>query len=286
MPMPYTLTRGPLLTLLENALNPATPNERVIRDNTLASLRAGDPLAGIPWVTSAEVTSVAIPRAPLELRLDEDWLGFSDPPGQGTTGYWVGYQGDVDAVLRQGLIRAIEVSLGIPTTGSPASATRAWPVSVQWKCPNPYFEVWVTWRRHTADGREGEVTMLIATPPDRVNRLVTEPRWPPAPPTGVAAAIIPLEEPIQATDGQGMWLVTHEHHLPGVCDLLVDTTGERETEVLDVTPGADLLSIRELDSNTWIIPTPSTSWEDSGPVVVVAPPAYAGGADPARSNAP
>jgi len=286
MPMPYTLTRGPLLTLLENALNPADAAETTIRNNTLASLRAPAPMATIPWVTSAQVSGVAIPRAPLDIRLDEDWLGLGDPPGQGTTGYWVGYKGNVDAVLREGLIRAIEVSIGIPHDGSPEEATRAWPVDIQWKCPNPYFEVWVTWRRHTADGSEGQVTMLIATPPDRVNRLVTEPRLPPAPPTGVPSAIIPLPEPIQATDKQGMWLVTHEHHLPGVCDLLVDTTGESETEVLDVTPGAHLLSIRELDSNTWIIPMPSTSWEDSGPVVVVAPPAYAGGADPARSNAP
>ena len=32
MPMPYTLTRGPLLTLLENALNPVSTAEKAERD--------------------------------------------------------------------------------------------------------------------------------------------------------------------------------------------------------------------------------------------------------------
>jgi hypothetical protein len=282
MPMPYTLTRGPLLTLLENALNPESSAERVARDEVLTMLRGGTPLAQIPWVTSTPVRNVAIPGTTLDIRLEEDWLGIPPVPGQGTTGYWVGYKGDVDGVLREGLIRAIEVSLGIAHDDSPAEATRDWPVDVQWKCPNPYFEVWVTWRRHPDD--RGQVNVLIATPPDRVNRLVTEPRFPP-PAAGIPPVPTPLAEPTTADDTQGMWLVAHEHHAPLVHHRRIDTRPEGIAETVQLNAG-ERLPLPDLDADTWNIPLPTTVWEDTGDVVVVAPPTYAGGAVPALTNAP
>jgi hypothetical protein len=282
MPMPYTLTRGPLLTLLENALNPKNAQERSARDGVLAALRGGMPLSQIPWVTSAAVQNVAIPGNGLDIRLEEDWFGNPPVPGRNTTGYWVGYRGDVEGVLREGLIRAIEVSLGIAHDGDPESAERSWPVDIQWKCPNPYFEVWVTWRQHPGD--RGQVNVLIATPPDRVNRLTTEPRLPP-PTTGVQPVPTPLAEPLTATGVQGMWLVTHEHHAPLVHLRRVDTPAQEVRELLQVNAG-ERVPLPDLDADTWDIPIPSTVWEDTGDVVVVAPPSYAGGAAPALTNAP
>lgn len=282
MPMPYTLTRGPLLTLLENALNPGSTAEEAVRNEVLTMLRGGTSLAQIPWVTSTPVRNVALPGSTLDIRLEEDWLGIPPVPGRGTTGYWVGYTGDVDGVLREGLIRAIEVSLGLAHDASPAEATRGWPVDVQWKCPNPYFEVWVTWRRHQ-EGR-GQVNLLIATPPDRVNRLVTEPRFPP-PVSGVPPVPTPLAEPTTADDQQGMWLVTHERHTPLVHHRRIDTRTHGVTETVQLNAG-ERLPVPELDKDTWDIPLPTTVWEDTGDVVVVAPPTYAGGAVPALTNAP
>jgi hypothetical protein len=284
MPMPYTLTRGPLLTLLENVLNPTDEAGRSVRNEILGALRAGTHLYDIPWVTSGPGSTVAIPGNGLDLRLKEDWFGDPPVPGQSTTGYWVGYRGDVEPVLREGLIRAIEVSLGIIHDGDPAEAPRSssWPIDVQWKCPNPYFEVWVTWRQHK-DGR-GQVNLLIATPPDRVNRLTTEPRFPP-PTAGVPPVATPLPEPIAAAEEQGMWLVTHEHHSPLVVLRRVDTREQTVTEVVQVNAG-ERNPLPQLDANTWDIPIPSTVWEDTGDVVVVAPPSYAGGAAPALTNAP
>jgi hypothetical protein len=282
MPMPYTLTRGPLLTLLENALNPKTAEERSARDGVLAALRAGTPLAQIPWVTSAAVAGVAIPGNGLDLRLEEDWFGNPPVPGRHTTGYWVGYRGDVQEVLREGLIRAIEVSLGLEHDASPSSAQRSWPVDVQWKCPNPWFEVWVTWRQHKSD--RGQVNMLIATPPDWVNRLITQPRFPP-PTTGVPPVPTPLDEPTTADEVQGMWLVTHEHHAPLVHLRRIDTQEQTTREVVQVNAGEGA-PLPSHDTNTWDIPIPSTVWEDTGDVVVVAPPSYAGGAAPTFTNAP
>ena len=255
--------------------------EKAERNGVLEMLRGGTPLSTIPWVTSPPVQAVPIPRTTLDIRLDEDWLGIPPVAGQETTGYWVGYQGNVDGVLREGLIRAIEVSLGIAHGASPVDPPRDWPVDVQWKCPNPYFEVWVTWRRHP-EGR-GQVNLLIATPPDHVNRLITEPRFPP-PVNGVPPVPTPLAEPTTADEAQGMWLVTHEHHAPLVHHRRIDTTGTREAELVQVNTG-ERSPLPGLEENTWDIPIPSTVWVDTGDVVVVAPPTYAGGVDPVRTNA-
>jgi hypothetical protein len=286
MPMPYTLTRGPLLTLVENALNPRNTAERAERDSVLIALRQGTPIADLVRSTSQPIQAMAIPRASLDVRLEDDWFGrgATGPPGE-PTGYWVGYQGDVEGVLREGLIRTIEVSLGLAHDDDPATATRSWPVQVHWKCPNPYFEVWVSWRRHDEGAVTGQVDMLIATPPDKSNRLTTRPQFPPAPPLGVQAVPAPLHEPIDATAPHGMWLVAHSDHvLLGVADERIAVpTGDRISfDTVQVGTGA----LVGLPEGEWLVPTPSTFWRDEGPVVVVEPPFYAGGADPIRTNAP
>jgi hypothetical protein len=292
MPMPYTLTRGPLFTLLENTLNPTTPQEVAVRDDALLALRGGSAITAIPWVTSPDVAAIALPQNdPLTTRIERDWFGKQkngqnwDPQdaftGQ-TTGYWVGYYGDIEPVLREGIMRAIEVSLGITRDDHPSQATRQWPVEVNWKCPNPYFEVWVTWRRHRQEPEEGHVTMMIATPPDKSNRLVTEPRTPPPPKPPRQPRPTPLQPPAAATDSQGMWLVTREHHVQHTVDQEVAVAAVDIIGGLVDTVG----SLLGLPDQHWIVPMPSTFWEDTGDVVVVAPPDYAGGADPDRSNAP
>jgi hypothetical protein len=286
--MPYTLTRGPLLTLVENALNPTDAAGRAQRDDVLAALRAGTALDAVPWVTSADVAAVALPQASLDVRLRDDWFGRGDPPTKATTGYWVGYQGEVEPVLREGLIRAVEVSLGIANGAPPTEAPRAWPVEVQWKCPNPWFEVWVTWREQGPGPRDGRVTLLIATPPDTSNRLVTDVRMPPPPANGPHTVPVPLDEPSTADEAQGMWVVSHERHVPHVVDALVDTRSNEVVGQVDNSPGraVDQVPLHVLPLDQWAVPPPGTVWVDDGPVVVVAPPPYAGGADPARSNAP
>lgn len=291
MPMPYTLTRGPVLTMLENALNP--PADLVgIRTAALTALR--DPAQSLGSILGAQAGAVAqltVPgNATLANRLLADWLGLDDPPGKGTTGYWVGYQGDVESILREGMIRAIEVSLGITHDGDPAQFTRRWPIAVEWKCPNPYFEVWVTWRRHGSAASAGQVSALICTPPDKRNRLVTEPQYPPDPPNGVPAEPVPLAEPTTAHEVQGMWLVATASHLPTVADLVSRSDNPRRSPEM-VTEGEEVeteTGVRSLHQTSlsasrageWIIPLPATRWVDVGETVVVAPPPYAGGAVP------
>lgn len=284
MPMPYTLTRGPILTLVENALNA----DRTTRLAVLADLRAGLPLDQIVAGHVPATAALMVPQGAPDVRLRTDWIGQAGGPPGTPTGYWVGYQGDVEPVLREGFVRAVEVSLGIGSGEAADGGGRAepWPVQLDWKCPNPYFEVWVTWRRHRGDPKggpdeaEGQVNILIATPPDTSNRLTTRPLQPPAPPPGVPAE--PILAPAEATASQGMWLIAHDHHVPHTVDRVVDVTAGEVVDALVDQPSA----LVGLPAGRWIIPSPSTFWEDRGPVVVVAPPSYAGGADPTRSTAP
>lgn len=277
MPMPYTLTRGPLLTLLENVVNPTTDPERTRRDEILSDLRAGVALDRIVADRGPALQAVRIPGATADVRLREDWIG---DPGATWTGYWVGYQGDVAAVLRRGLIRAIEASLGLSDGEPPGAASRSWPIQVDWKCPNPWFEVWVTWRRHAVEPSHGQVNVLIATPPDQANRLTTQPAVAPPPPAGVGPE--PTAAPDRADGPQGMWVVAHERHEPHTVDQVLTSPGLDREEVRVDAAG----SLVGLPSHLWAVPTPTTAWTDAGDVLVVSPPSYAGGADPGRTNAP
>lgn len=279
MPMPYTLTKGPLFTVMEQTLNDATS-----RPEVLQQLHDTTRLADIPWVTTGSGSAVQIPGV-LRDRLFADWFGYRQdgngawqpqPPtftGQ-STGYWVGYFGNTEAVVREALIRTLEVAGGM-SRGVQSPTTREWPIEVAWKCPNPYFEVWISWQKRGSGPTDGHVTMLICTPPDRNNRLVTDVQFPPPPSSG-SAVPTPLPDPTAATADEGMWLVAYKKHTPTVGYQVISFPSG---EVVDaVVNGGNALAPSM--SGQWNVPVPSTFWVDgtaARDVVVVAPPAYAGG---------
>jgi hypothetical protein len=286
MPMPYTLTKGTLFKVLEQTLNPQSPAARTVRNNALQDLKDGVRITSIPWVANGPGSAVPVPGGSLATRMERDWFGstptnsggWADQPAYNhqPTGYWVGYYGNVEAVLREGLIRAIEVSLGL-THGQvpPGTTPREWPVEVNWKCPNPYFEVWIGWRKHGGGPKDGQVNMTICTPPDKNNRLVTKPQFPPKPPSGLSDQD-PLPVPETANESQGMWLVAHGEHEQLTVDQFVDVPGG---SVLDQMLD-EVGTLAGLSKTTWAIPMPTTFWRDSNTpndVIVVAPPTWAGG---------
>ena len=251
MPMPYTLSKGRILTVLEDMLNPVTDEETERLFRGLADLRDPDTLltyVGLVDSTNLEDPSVA---APLDDRLNEYWFGFEpdgsggwDPqpgygPGHQTTGYWLDYCGDVEGILRETLARTIELAFGIPAGGDRSDATRAdrpWEVEIFWKCPNPWFEGWVTWRRSRRHPEEGQVTTIIATPADALNSIRRVPADP-----GRGAP--PLVTPTGVPDvGQGMWLVTQSTHVqpadPGAGGRSESVRDEGDVTVLELTTEA------------------------------------------------
>src|SRR5690606_37854530 len=118
----------------------------------------------------------------------------------------------------------IEVSLGIDHGADiPAGEPdRTLPIELYWKCPQRWFEGWITWRWDASHGT-GQVTALIATPgsgkpvlenpemgQDAVQATSSRVEQAGDPPTSPA----PCDPERNAgQSAKGMWVVTHAEHL-------------------------------------------------------------------------
>jgi hypothetical protein len=217
--MPYHLEKGPLMSVLEDLLHKPSP----VVENLLARLRDNTiPMVEVGGVDSSNLNVAPYPTvADREWHIEHDWFGYQAPgqPQAGfnlqtnpTTGFWESYYGDVEAIVRLTFIRAIEVSLGLVHDAEPPG-TRHWPIQLFWKCPNPWFEGWVSWRHEPAHPAQGVVTVILATPGNGAQVL-------PDPRTGRSPGI----DPTAATTDEGMWIVTHAGHTPWVVPTTTPTT--------------------------------------------------------------
>jgi hypothetical protein len=266
--MPFHLEKGPYLSVLESFCN--DDRDRLVA--ALASLR--DPSQPVPEIgrilESPAIVTPQYPAPVLKTHLYGDWFGFTrdrsgawstsqdafHPVANRTTGYWGDYYGDVESIFRETLRRAAEVSLGIDHTAPvnaavpAANGTRHWPIEFFWKCGQPWWEGWVTWR-HDSGGGRGQVTVVLATPstPDDVLRNPTAGRHGPD----------YVEDPTSTRHNgqerkQGMWVVTHTDH--------------REHR---------LVSYAGTISGQWPAFTLGASYQGIGDVVVVQPAHSDGG---------
>ncbi len=255
IPMPYYLEKGPLFAVLESYINTG-PDSRLV--DALKKFRKGD-----PW-ESFEVLGSGSLKNPNQ-RDAADWVKHlhqhcfgKAPDGKGNwvqqpfhpvtnpqTGYWLGYYGDVDSIVRETFIRLLEVALGVDhdtNPNTPIVPTRRWPVVFLWKCSQSWFEGWVTWHRRGNGPKDGEVTVIWATPSVEgsivldsplAGRNLAEYRVDPistktGPPWGGAAAV-------EAT--QGMWVVTHERNKPYAGSAVTTTAGSPKGQWPSPMPG-------------------------------------------------
>jgi hypothetical protein len=130
-PMPYVIDVGPYISVLEHRLN--TPAKRA---QILADLRGSKLVWEIAGLDSQNLNTPATPTKPASTAaqriatFNQLWFGmkqdaggrWNPQPNAFPTGHWNGFQGDTHEILRQGLICAIEVSLGVdhqpPATGA------------------------------------------------------------------------------------------------------------------------------------------------------------------------
>ena len=250
--MPYHLEKGPVLSVLEDVLR--GPTAQV--ENILTRLR--DPAVPLAEVGGLDSTTLNAPPYPTTAdrvaHIEKDWFGYVvgtqqqapfNPLTNPTTGFWENYWGDVAGIVRETLTRAVEVALGLDHDAEPPG-TRHWPIELFWKCPNPWFEGWVTWRHEPAQPASGQVTVILATPGNGAV-VLDDPRQGRTPSVG----------PVAPTGNQGMWVVTHAGHRPYVVLTTVTTA-----------PGHIP------------IPTLGTLFAGLTPVVTVAPSFIDGGASP------
>lgn len=243
--MPYHLEKGPLLSVLDAFVNTGS-DERLV--NALKKLRAGAPLTSIGPFDSPNLYHPSFPfpyrqQADLVAHFNNHWLGQA-PLNANTdgrqTGHWQFYTGPVEEIVRETLIRALELVLGVrhdPNDAAP-QPTRHWTIDFWWKCPQPWFEGWVTWRNTKS---AGHVTVIFATPSDDGVVLRN--------PTAEATSVPP--DVTNATEGS--WLISSKTH----------------TQVLQLTAVWTPLGK---------LVFPSTWTTDPGPVVTLSPKLGSGGA--------
>lgn len=142
--MPYLVEVGPALSALTSYCNDGKNLE-----NVLGKLRnTNNKLPDLLKAIGAPDDTVA--------HFATDWLGYQstnpmtpqapfDASNPDTTGWWTTWYGDAEGVLRQTMIRAIEVALGLSSGGDPKDSTRAWRMTFMWTCGAPMFQGWISW---------------------------------------------------------------------------------------------------------------------------------------------
>jgi hypothetical protein len=165
-------------------------------------------------------------------------------PGTMTSGF-PNYTGNVEAILKETYIRAMEVSLGLEHAETlaqqPPERARFWPIEVLWKCPTAWVEGWVTWQR-APDG-SGHVTLHLLTPSHN-HYVLTSPG------DGRDAEV----NPTSSACANGMWVITHQKNKMSM------------TYRIDYS-----------EFGNWTTPTYGPVYQGTGPIVVVSPSEKDGG---------
>lgn len=212
--MPYRHEKGPWWSVAESFVNDSVEGQ-ARRIAALRNLEAGRPITEMFGVldtpTMDKGPHTYDERMSHAMRdffggvYEED--GSFTPDEKPDTGMWINYHGNVEGIMREGLIRCLRISLGL--TGDDvlwddADVTRCIPIRFQWTCPSAWFETWIEW------APEG-VTFKINTPAEGHPILAT--------PAGGRKTII--DPPLYDASEQGMVLVSHSTHLVDARD----TTG-------------------------------------------------------------
>jgi len=240
--MPYHLEKGPYLTVLETQFNSDTDDlmaqaNRLINNDPQFETAFYD-CPAISQVGPLKGKTPAEAKQLLQDHIYNHWFGWTGnapnytkqvltascslPAYPQQTGYWQGYHGDVEKIVRTTLMRAAEVALGVdhktPPPIKPTDRRRHWPVEFFWVCGTDRFEGYVTWRSHLPSGR-GQVTVVFVTPPTKdpvFDDLSSQSTYPG---TTVAVNAAPARpdpfvvKPPRKNDAmQGIWLVTHTRH--------------------------------------------------------------------------
>jgi hypothetical protein len=163
--MPYVIARGGVFSSIQDL-------DQTQRFNSLQRWMRGESQMEKLWESAAPGVPAAVHH------IQEHWLGSPDTSGVtvGTptvrsgwpfTGWWHWY-GDAHEILRQTIVAAYRVSLGIPDSATDwqtlPSPTRDWPISFLWSCGAPHFQGFVSWDQHGGPNT-GHVTVVFSTPP-------------------------------------------------------------------------------------------------------------------------
>ncbi len=232
--MPYTTEKHEALQVIEHYLN--TDRSRALR--TLWRLLDGVALTALEPIQSSNMNHPPYPTAADRIaHVNQDWWGNEwdagtgtwtpqddfDPLENPTTGFWEYWYGDAEGVFRETLVRALSVSLGIEREDPSVTAEYQgkdrpksmhgrthWPITLLWKCPQPWYEGWIEFQRWGRAAREGHVTVVLSTPAHG-RKLYNSPIRPPS-----AQAADPYHayrfDPREPAGPNGLWVVSQCVH--------------------------------------------------------------------------
>jgi hypothetical protein len=311
--MPYHLEKGPLLRIFEAHLN----GDRATLQATLNVLRVSEQSDSLDWILTgvpalwSDPAFALGPQSGVQMRdrVLMEWFGYESDgaggwrkphPPRATTGYWIGYRGDVDRIVRRALLWATELALATGSDGQPNGDGDPWPIELFWKCPAPWFEAWVVSRRVPTTAA-GLVTVVLVTPSHQGADVATSPiaSSPVATPPGATHPVpswqddyeclafprppsaafpvsrqhpVPGRPRVPARDRDfATWVVTHEQHA-----IAGDPTGGA-LNALDAARRARQANTAGPREFTDMEIPQLAEWEGTGDVVVVSPSMAAGG---------
>jgi hypothetical protein len=243
--MPYMVEKGRVFSVYEDYLSSMDrrlamlANVRKLNVPMWEALALESPNLGTP------------PNQGLKDHTRDHWHGTPSFVGgkwtyqasQTTRGWWQNWVGPAEGILRATFQRAIETSLGVlhvapaaqpggiqapnahGVAGIPpvSEITRFWPIEFVWVCGAPSLQGWVTWRK-TGDGfSDGQVTVILSTPPaldmsttpPSMYKMYNDPEPDPLTPPGTgpdyklnpANALTPTTDLADVAAERGMWVI-------------------------------------------------------------------------------
>jgi hypothetical protein len=219
--------KGPIWQLFDRFFSRSNPQDRLDRKvQVLEFLHTNQPFTSFPY----EPTSLTPERVEdLKSHIDSDWFGGTD---------WRSWSGvDTEGIVRETIIRALEVSLGLPhhyrssqgraisledyglrPGGEPPE--RNWPIEFWAVSGVPYFAASLTWRRERNDPQRGLVIVTWLTP-------------------GAATSLTSARKaddlnPTDATGWTGSWIIRHE-----VNEVSSPTRAASSGEIVTVSPAEE-----------------------------------------------
>lgn len=233
--MPYHLEVGRFMSAIadyynEDYTNPAGAGvARRVAD--LARLKTNSPVHDSFLLDDPKMHNPSFPDRAAWMRwIALNWFGYVDgpsglvppskppPPGTCQTGQWMGYVGDVESIVRQTLIRAIEVSFKVGPGGAvPVPPTTVRPMYFALKCPQQWFEGWVYWDHEHVNVAfcHPATPSLVLPSPISADARKTSPGF--EVDDAGQAAMPPGSGVFNGLDvhrDQGAWVITHAAHRP------------------------------------------------------------------------
>ena len=191
--MPHVVETGPLFSKLADRYSAADVPTRLgllthLYNNPLVVPDGGNlnsgaaPIPGSMEDPALDPLAAATPTESTRTsHVNTHWFGLNmlgglpvprQPAGVTNTGWWNKWRGDAHGIMRETLIRALEVSLGLEHLGGAPDTideeitpTRCWQIHFLWVCGSPKFEGWLHWRKNVGDAPDGGVvTVVFSTP--------------------------------------------------------------------------------------------------------------------------